>query len=134
MTRYRLLFAAAIVWVLAARPAYPQDRKPGDMYLELVSASKKATAFEQIAPYLSSAFLKDMKAQPKAQRDEWFKYFKDTVNLTDIKFTKEKISGDGCVLEATAKTAGGKTSTGKIELVREKGAWKFSDHGWATEH
>lgn len=134
MTRYRLLFAAAIVSVLGLpRAAFPQDLKPGDMYLELVSASRKATSFDQIAPYLSSAFVKEMKSQPKSQRDQWFTFFKDTVNLTDIKFTKESISGNGCVLEATAKNAAGKKSTGKIELVREKGVWKFSDHGWAAE-
>jgi hypothetical protein len=54
------------------------------------------------------------------------------VDLTDIKITKETISGDQCVLEATAKNSG-KPSTGKISLLRGNGVWKFDDHAWATQ-
>jgi hypothetical protein len=61
------------------------------------------------------------------------KYFKSTVDLTDIKVTKEAISGDSCTLEATAKSPAGKPSTGKISLLRENGVWKFDDHAWATQ-
>jgi hypothetical protein len=125
-------WTAVAIWVLWAGLASAQAGKPGDMYLELISATKKATSFDQIAPYMSADMLKEMKAAPAEARAAFFKGMKDTLNLTDVKFTSEKVSGDKCILEATAKNAAGKTGTGKIELVREKGAWKFSDHGWVT--
>ena len=130
--RKRLVTAAMIVCVLAAGAGAASSGKPGDMYLELVSASRGATSFEQIAPYLSASLLKEMKGLPATARAEWFKGMKDTLNLTDVKFTSEKISGDTCVLEGSAKNAAGKASKGRVELVREKSGWKFSDHGWAT--
>jgi hypothetical protein len=103
------------------------------MYIEFVAAAKKASAFDQIAPYLSTVLLKDLKAASQEEREKWFKHMKDIWNLPDITFTKESISGGRCVLEARAKTAAGKSAKGKIDLVREQGVWKLDEEAWASE-
>ena len=124
--------AAALMWSFSASVALAQDSDPTAMYLEFVAATQKATAFDQIAPYFTAEFRRELEAQPKDMVAEWFKYFKSMVDLTDIKITKETISGDSCVLEATAKNSG-KPSKGKISLFKENGVWKFDDHAWATQ-
>jgi hypothetical protein len=132
-TRRLVIAAIAFFWTLSASQTFAQSQKPGDMYLEFVAAAKKASAFDQIVPYLSTVLLKDLKAAPQEERGKWFKYMKDIWNLADITFTKESISGDRCVLEATAKNATGKSAKGKIDLVREQGVWKLDEEAWASE-
>jgi len=126
------VIAAAFIWSFSGSLALAQDSDPTAMYLEFVAATQKATAFDQIAPYFTAQFRRELEAQPKDMVAEWFKYFKSMVELTDIKITKETISGDSCVLEATAKNSG-KPSNGKISLFKENGVWKFDDHAWATQ-
>lgn len=126
-----VIAAAALIWTFSASLTLAQNTDATPMYLEFIAATQKATAFDQIAPYFTTEFRKELEAQPKDMVAEWFKYFKSMVNLTDLKITKETISGDSCVLEATAKNSG-KPSKGKISLFRENGVWKFDDHAWAT--
>jgi hypothetical protein len=123
---------AALIWSFSSGLTWAQHSDPAAMYLEFIAATRKATAFEQIAPYFTLEFRKEMEGQPEDVTGEWFKYFKSTVNMTELKITKETISGDSCVLEATAKSSG-KPSRGKISLFKEEGAWKFDDHAWATQ-
>ena len=124
--------AAALIWSFSASLALTQDSDPADIYLEFVAATQKATTLDQIAPYFTAQFRRELEAQPKDMVAEWFKYFKSMVDLTDVKITKETISGDSCVLEATAKNSG-KPSKGKVSLFKENGVWKFDDHAWATQ-
>ncbi|MDQ2871138.1 MAG: hypothetical protein M3S32_10365 [Acidobacteriota bacterium] len=131
MKRHRRM-AIAAAWVMTAGTVLAQAGKPGDVYLELISASKKATTFDQIAPYLSAAVLQEMKSMPASMKNEWLKGMKDTLNLADVQWTKQTITGDKAILEAKAKNGAGKAATGRVEMVREKGAWKFTDHAWAA--
>ena len=103
------------------------------MYREFAAAAKKANALDQIAHYLSTALLKDMKAAPKEQQGKWLKFMKEIWDLKDFKVTNESITGDRCILDATGKNAAGKQAKGKIELVREQGVWKLADESWASD-
>lgn len=123
----------ALLWTVSASQALAQGQEPAEMYREFVAAAKNASTFDQIASYLSTEFLADLKAAPQEEVEEMLKSMKDIWNMTDITFTKESISGDRCVLEATAKTAAGKSAKGKIDLVREQGVWKLDEEAWATE-
>ena len=124
-----LLALAWISWIPAA--SAQEGQKPGETYLALVSAAK--SSFEELNRYLSKAFLKEVEAQPKEERAEWFKYMKGLWNVTDLKITKESVSGKRCDLQATATNEAGKSATGNIELVKEGGGWKFVDHAWASQ-
>lgn len=108
--------------------AQTNQTPPTTAYLEFMAVAQKATSFEHIAPYLSDALKKALST--KDAQAGMFKYFKITIDLVDLKVTKETVTGDGCVLLATAKDKAGKPASGKIDLVREKGQWKFDDHGW----
>lgn len=110
-----------------------QTQSPSEMYREFVAAARQATSLDQIARFLSAGWLKDMKAAPKAQQENWLKFMKTTWSLSDLKFTSESVTGDKATLEATGKTAAGKSAKGKIVLVREKGAWKLADEAWVTD-
>jgi len=124
----------ALAFLSSILTAFAQEgQKPGETYLALVSAAKSATSFEELNRYLSKAFLKEVEAQPKAERAEWFKYMKGLWNVTDLKITKESVSGKRCDLQATATNEAGKSATGNIELVKEGGGWKFVDHAWASQ-
>lgn len=61
----RRLIAVADVWGLSTvGTTKAQERNPGNTYLELIAASRKATSFDQIASFLSSDLLREIEAQP----------------------------------------------------------------------
>ena len=119
------------VSVAVPQPPQASAETPQAFYLSLVAATKKATLPEQLISVMTAEFGTALRRN-EAMAAEWLKGMKSTVDFTDLKFTKETITGDKCELEATAKTRAGKLATGRIQLIREKGQWKLDDHGWVS--
>ena len=130
MIRLSLLMLSALVGVVSAPLSAAQTTamSPSAVYMELFTATKNATSFDQIAPYLNEALRNGLAPEV---RGRWFSRFKETMNLTDLKVTKESIQGDMCSLTATAKRSSGKPATGKIDLLKRNGEWKFDDQFWS---
>lgn len=131
--RFVVLLVIAVGW-FPVTSGWAQTKAPQAVYLEFLAAVKKATSVDQIAPHLSSEFRTMLKGQPQ-EAAKWLQHRKsDAAAMTNFKVTKESISGDRCVLDATALDGSGRASTGKIELIREKGVWKVDEETWVTPH
>ncbi len=123
---------AAVVF-LGARSAAGADAKtPTQAYLDYHDAVVKAKALPEVLPHLSRAYRGMLESQPKKDQPVWLGRLKESANVKNLKITKETVDGDKCTLEGTATSARGNALRGKVSLVREGGAWKLDEEGWAT--
>ena len=122
---------ALIAWIALSPAALAQTKTPTQAYLEYQDALAKATKLSEVLPYLSSAYRAMLESRPKADQPVWLKRLQESA-VTDLKVTKETIAGDKCTLEGTATSARGNAVRGKVNLVKEGGAWKLDEEFWAT--
>jgi hypothetical protein len=131
----RLVAFAAIALLsiaAAAGLASAQSGTPADAYEKIVAVTKKAKSWQPILPLLSAQYKSDVESQDAEGQKAFLRYFKESLHHRGLVITHQAVDGDTAVIEATAKDAAGKPSTGRIEMVREGGAWKLQDHAWAT--
>jgi len=119
--------------VFAAAPAMAQpktEKTPLQAYQDFQAGVKKATTLEQTYPFLSAEYVAMLKSRPAADQKTWLDRLKDSATKTGVAITKTTITGDKCLLEATAKNPAGESFKGKISLVKEGGSWKLDEQGW----
>jgi len=128
----RAVVVMAFLLAMASGPVRAGDAQTA--YLAYLAAIKQATSVAQITPLLSTEYRVALEGQPE-EALKWLKFRKgDAVTMTNFKVTKESITGDKCILEASGRDGQGRNSTGKIELIHENGAWKLNDEAWVTPH
>jgi hypothetical protein len=109
-----------------------QTKTPFEVYKAYLEAFNKATSLDAILPYYTQEFRGLLEKQPAPERAAYFKNNIAKENLTDIKVTQERTEGSKAVLEMTAKTGDGRTTTGSATLLKEGGEWKIDEDAWAT--
>jgi hypothetical protein len=124
--------SGAVAAVLLAGPVLGQSESPSQAYLGFVAAAPKARSLEELLPRLSAEYQAMLTAQPKEQQPVWLERLKDSVDMVDVKITKETIVGGKCTLEGTAKSRKGLPLHGKVQLVKENGGWKLDEQMWST--
>ena len=124
-----MVFLGCLAGAVLAAPA----KTPTQSYLDYHAALAKAKTLDEVLPYLSKEYRAMLESQPKADRATWLGRLKDMAAAKDLKITKETINGDKCTLEGTGTSSKGNPTKGKISLVKEGGAWKLDEEGWATE-
>jgi hypothetical protein len=127
-----LSVSVALFACLSSEPALAQAKSPTEAYLAFVAAAQKAKSLEEVLPHLSKEYRAMLAAQAKDQKPVWLQRLRDSADMTDIKITKETVSGEKCTLEGTAKSSKGFPLKGKAFLVKEDGAWKLDEQGWST--
>ncbi|MBK6393699.1 MAG: hypothetical protein IPF73_02655 [Betaproteobacteria bacterium] len=102
-------------------------------YLDLRAAAGKATKADAVLPQLSANYRRVVAGMPSAERDEWFLRFK-RFPPTPVTIQAQAVAGDRGALGAVARDAAHVKWSGRIEMVREGGAWKLDDETWSSEH
>ncbi len=118
----------AVVWSSVAAEA----KTPTQAYLDYRETVVKAKTLAEVLPHLSKEYRGMLQSQPKKDEKVWLERLRETAAAKDMKITKETIDGAKCTLEGTATSARGNKLRGKISLVKEAGAWKLDEEGWAT--
>jgi len=134
MKRNRAPAAALGIFCLCAgvqRLAAADARTPTQAYLAYNAALGTATKLADILPFLSKEYRAMLESRPKADQPTWLERLKDS-RMKDVKVTGETVSGNTCTLQATGTSARGNAMKGKIQLVKEDGAWKLDEEGWST--
>jgi hypothetical protein len=121
-----------VVFAALRTAAGAEAKTPTQAYSDYREAVLKATTLSEILPHVSKAYRGMLESRPKKDQPVWLERLKETANMKDLKITKETIDGDKCTLEGTATSARGNALKGKVSLVREGGAWKLDEEGWAT--
>ena len=134
--KFSRIFAAGL-WTILGFAALPstilaQEKTPTQTYLEYQAAVQKATSLPEVLPRLSAAYRGMLESRPKKDQPVWLERLKESSNIKDLKITKETISGDKCTLEGSGTSARGNSVRGKVNLVKEGGAWKLDEEFWAT--
>lgn len=135
-TSARALAAVSFAFVAGLPAAAHAAGDPGPVaraYLDLRAAAGKATKPEALLPHLSSSYRRIVNGLPSGERDEWFQRFK-RFPPTPVTIQAQAVAGDRGALGAVARDAAHVKWSGRIEMVREGGAWKLDDETWSSEH
>lgn len=128
---------AAIAIVLAACFATAQAAielgAPAHAYLALRALAAKATNAEQVLPHLSANYRRVVSNLPRAERDDWFQRFR-RFPPGPVTIQAQAQAGDRCALGAVARDASHVKWSGRIEMLREGGAWKLDDERWTSDY
>jgi hypothetical protein len=122
----------ALVLLACAGLASAEGGTPVAAYEKLVAVTRKAKSWQPILPLLSAQYRSDVESQDAEGQKAFLRYFKSSLDHRGLVVTLETSDGDTAVLAATARDAAGKPASGRIEMVREGGAWRLHDFGWAT--
>ena len=134
LARARAALAAACVALAtsAAAQAIDAPGSPGRTYLDMRTAVEKASSPDAVVPYLSANYRRVVAGLPKVERDGWLARLKRTPPVPP-KLQAQALAGDRCALGVVARDASHVKWSGRVEMVREGGAWKLADESWTTE-
>ena len=132
MKRGFVMLGTWVCSMLLTSAVFAQAKTPTQIYLDYVAVVSKAKTLAEVLPYLSKEYRTNLESVPKADQPVWLKRLKDSVEYTDIKVTKETITGAKCTLEATGTSGRGNAMKGKIMLVKEGADWKLDEAFWST--
>ncbi|HEY8242717.1 MAG: hypothetical protein ACHQJ7_03630 [Vicinamibacteria bacterium] len=132
--RATLAACAAALLLAGGAFAAPVDEpgSPGRAYLDLRTAVEKAASPDAMLAYLSANYRRVVSNLPKAERDAWLARMK-RVPPPPVKIQAQALAGDRAALGAVVRDASHVKWSGRVEMVREGGAWKLADETWTTE-
>ena len=105
---------------------------PLDAYAAYLTAASKATTADALFPFISTEFKTILQKAPKGEVEKMLKASIAKERLTDIKVVKQQVDANKAVLELTAKTGDGRSTSGTVTMVKEGGEWKLDEDAWAT--
>ena len=115
-----LLLSAA----LHQQPAPPESAT--DFYLRFRQVVLAARSMDEITAFWSTPLLEDFQKEPEPIRARALELVKRTENsLTDVHVVKETPTTTGATLTLEAVGPDKKPVSGRVELVKENGAWKL---------
>lgn len=129
-----MVVALAGAWAMPAlAQAPPKNQTATQFYMDYRQAFDKATKIEDVLPYMAEKNKQQAMETPKEDRDKMFEFMKMMGAVTDLKVVKEDRQPDGsAVLTCEGTGPDNKKTTGKVTIVKEKGAWKLGNESWSS--
>jgi hypothetical protein len=121
----------ALAFSLASFAACAAPSDPLEFYREFQTVLAKAKTLDPLLPYYTKELSTGLAKMPKEMQANYLRM--NARKLTDLKVTRQSVDANRAVLEMTAKTEDGRPTSGKVTLVKERGAWKVDDDAWATQ-
>jgi len=120
---------AAIV-VLLLSTAHHQQPAPAEsgtaFYLRFRQVALTAKSMDEITAFWCTPLLEDFQKEPEPIRARALEMIKRTENsLTDVRVLTETATPAGATLTLDAVGPDRKPMTGRVDLVKEHGAWKL---------
>ncbi len=112
----------------------PAPKTPSEAYTGYRAALLKAKTLDQVKPWLSKEAAAQMDSMPADQRGMILGMIQEmSTAITNVKVTKETITGDKAVLEVQGTDTGDKsTKKAMVDVAREGGVWKFVKERWGS--
>jgi len=130
------LARAAVLLLAVASPGVAQTptstyKTAGEYYLAYREAFVRATAIDELTPWMSKARRDQIAKETPADRKEMFDMVKMFDDRTNIKVVKESATAGGAELQVEGISAESKAKgTGVITLVKEGTAWRVDRESW----
>jgi Domain of unknown function (DUF4878) len=121
----------ALVCSLASFAVSAAPSDPLEFYREYQTVLGKAKSLDPLLPYYTKDLSAGLAKMPKEMQANYLKM--NSRKLSDLKVTRQTVDASKAVFEMTAKTEDGRPTSGKVTLVKERGAWKVDDDAWATQ-
>jgi hypothetical protein len=131
VTGWLILVAALAAPALSAQSAPAAQKTATEFYMEYRAAFEKATKIEDLLPFMAAANRKQVESTSAAERPQFFELMK-MFNVTNAKVLKEERTAAGATLTVVGLDMEKKKASGKIEVVREGGAWKLGKEQWGS--
>jgi hypothetical protein len=126
------LLVLALVTCASVVPLSAQGGTPLEAYKKYLDAASKATTPDALFPFVSKEYKSLLQNAPKVEVEKMLKMHIAKDKLSDIAVKSQKVDASKAVLELTAKTGDGRPAQGKVNMVKESGAWKLDEDAWAT--
>ena len=126
-----LAVAFALVSSLTSFAACAAPSDPLEFYREYQAVLANAKSLGPLLPYYTKDLSTGLAKMPQEMQANYLKM--NARKLTDLKVTRQAVDASKAVFEMTAKTEDGRSTSGKVTLVKEKGAWKVDDDAWAAQ-
>jgi hypothetical protein len=129
------VLALGLVLSLVSSPsssAQGAAQTASDFYKSFRVAFEKATAIEDLLPYMSQETRGQVEATPPADRAKMFEFVKMMGTVTNLRIIKESRSEHGVTLTVEAVDFDNKRTTGTVEIVREGSTWKLGRESWSS--
>lgn len=131
------LWCLAVVLVVAALPARAADA-PAPVFLAYHKVAIAATDLSELYPYLASASLKKMQSLTPEQRTQVLAMMQQ-MSVSEPHLVKTVLNGDKAFVYVEGIgpnpfTHKEEMNYGKVDMVRESGAWKVLKEHWASEY
>jgi hypothetical protein len=103
-------------------------------YKTYQAACAKATKVDDLLPFITADRKKQVEATPAAQRPQMFEMMKMMMSMyTNVTVVKEDHNADGsATLTLSGLDSDKKKATGKVDVVKEGGAWKVGQESWSS--
>ena len=127
----RMAVVAALYLAILATGLQAQAPNPDPLatYKQYLTVLAKAKTLQELLPFYTKQLADGLRKMPADMQGNYLKMNART--LTDLKVTKQNVTGDKAEFQMTAKTPAGAATTGSATLVKEGGAWKVDDESWA---
>lgn len=131
----RLLACAGLALATTLSPsvrAAGETTPAARAYLDLRAAAARAKTPDSVLPLLSASYRRAVAGMPGAERDDWFRRFRQ-FPPHPVTIQAQAVAGDRGALGAVARDASHVKWSGRVEMVLEGGAWKLADERWTSE-
>jgi hypothetical protein len=105
-------------------------KTPGQVFLEYRAAFEKAKTVDEILPFMDKTTKAEILKTPATERKQMFSMMQMMSDARSVKVVKETTNDKGVELAVEGTTPDKKKSTGKIQMVKEAGAWKVAKESW----
>jgi hypothetical protein len=123
---------SCVMATLAVLPLLAQtsDQSASQFYLSYRAAFDQAKSLDEVLPLMSRKLQSQMQPIASSDRVAALQALKALATLSDIKVVSQRQTPEGVtlVVEGIDSTKG--KSAGRVDLVREGGAWKLDGENW----
>jgi Domain of unknown function (DUF4878) len=128
---------SALVLALLVTGAWrqaPPAQTATQFYKTYQAACAKATKVDDLLPFLAADQKKEIEATPADKRPQMFDMIKMMMSMhTDVTVVKEDHNADGtATLTLSGVDSDKKKASGKVNVVKEGGAWKVGKESWSS--
>ena len=126
-----LLLAVTCAALYTAAVSQAQEQTATQFYQAYKAAFTKAKTIDELLPFMTKAKVDEISQLPKADWPKAFEMIKDFYVFSNEKVVKETATATGATLNVEAIDPDKKKYKATVTLLREGGAWKFSEEDWS---